>query len=104
MIGLLGIASGARVSGVAMSGHSSFTAHCKAVIEKARSRGIEPQAINKVSVALHAFESGHGELEILRQLTKRLNKRANLIVLPTQERPKPRTKTGIQIVQGGAPG
>ena len=87
-----------------MSCHSSFTAHCKAVIAKARSRGIELQAINKVSSALHAFESGHGELEKLRQLTKRLNKLANLVVLPTQEKPKPPTKTGIQIVQGGAPG
>jgi hypothetical protein len=87
-----------------MSGHSDFTAHCKTVIAKARSRGIEPQAINKVSEALHAFENGQGELEKLRQLTKRLNKRANFIVLPTQEKPKPRKKTGIQIVQGGAPG
>lgn len=87
-----------------MSDHFSFVAHCKAVIAKARSRGIEPDVINQVSVALHAFESGQGELEKLRQLTKRLNKRANFIVLPTQERPKPRTKTGIQIVQGGAPG
>ena len=87
-----------------MSDHFSFAAHCKAVIAKARSRGIEPDVINQVSVALHAVESGQGELEKLRQLTKRLNKRANFIVLPTQERPKPRTKTGIQIVQGGAPG
>lgn len=87
-----------------MSDHSSFAAHCKAVIAKARSRGIELDVINKVSAALHAFESGQGELEKLRQLTKRLNKRANFIVLPTQERPRPRAKTGIQIVQGGAPG
>lgn len=79
-------------------------AHCRAVIAKARSRGIEHQAISKVSAALHAFENGQGELETLRQLTKRLNKRANFILLPTQEKSKPRKKTGIQIVQGGAPG
>ena len=87
-----------------MSNNSSFAAHCKAVIAKARSRGIESDVINMVSAALHAFESGQGELEKLRQLTRRLNKRANLIVLPTQEMPRPRAKTGIQIVQGGAPG
>jgi hypothetical protein len=87
-----------------MSSNSDFAAHCRVVIAKARLRGTEPQAINKVSAALHAFESGQGGLDKLRQLTKRLSKRANLIRLPTQERPKPRKKTGIQIVQGGAPG
>ena len=79
-------------------------AHCRAVIAKARSRGIEPEAISKVSAALHAFENGQGELETLRLLTKRLNKRANFILLPTREQSKPRKQTGIQIVQGGAPG
>lgn len=87
-----------------MSSNSDFAAHCKAVIAKARSGGIEPQAINEALAALHAFESGRGGLEKLRQLTKRLNKRANFIQLPTQEKPKPRKNKGIQIVPGGAPG
>ena len=87
-----------------MLGHSNFKAHCRAVIAKARLRGIETETISKVSAALHAFENGQGELESLRQLTKRLNKRANFNLLPTQDKTKPRRKTGIQIVQGGAPG
>jgi hypothetical protein len=87
-----------------MSSNSDFVAHCRTVIAKARSRGLEPQVINELLAALHAFESGQGGLDKLRQLTKRLNKRAQFSQLPPQENPMPRKNTGVQIVQGGAPG
>ena len=87
-----------------MSSNSDFVTHCRTVIARARSRGIEPQLINEVLTALRAFESGQAGLDKLRQLTKRLNKRAQFIQLPTQEKPKSRKNTGVQIVQGGAPG
>ena len=87
-----------------MSRYEPFLLHCRAVLLKARQRGSSPELIRQVAGALHAFESGAGNLQQLRVLTKRLNKQANLVRLPPQDLPKPRRAEGVQIVQGGAPG